>query len=155
MEEKIKDAKGVVYQYFKCLDEKNIESASQLFSPNCEVYFPSLTFKGQENWKISMTDQFKVFNTMASKIEEMIIQGNLVAARVFHTASYRENIQTDMGIIKAAGKTASWRAIATFKMDDNLLIQEEWIMRDEVGLIKQLGIRPNFKSVLMKMFKKS
>jgi len=41
--------------------------------------------------------------------------------------------------IESAGKTVTWNAIAIFRFEDRWII-EEWVTRDELGMILQLGL---------------
>ena len=46
---------------------------------------------------------------------------------------------------RSGGKTVTWPAIAIFRFHDSK-IAEEWVSRDELGMLIELGVLANVKN---------
>ena len=46
-----------------------------------------------------------------------------------------------IGRVAAAGKSIAWDATAVFRLQDGRIV-EEWVSRDELGMLQQLGAMP-------------
>jgi predicted ester cyclase len=68
-------------------------------------------------------------------------RGDLVACRLQHNAVLRGEFTSRIGTFDVAGKPIEWSANVFFRFE-NGLIKEEWIARDELGILLGLGIVP-------------
>ena len=71
----------------------------------------------------------------------MIAEGDLVAVRLRHKVTYRADWQSRAGKIASSGKSITWTANVFFRMRDEMIV-EEWVERDEAGMLQQLGALP-------------
>jgi predicted ester cyclase len=62
-----------------------------------------------------------------------------VACRLSHQAVNRGEWTSRLGRHAVAGKTVAWPAIAIFRIHDGK-IAEEWVNRDELGMLIELGV---------------
>ena len=51
----------------------------------------------------------------------------------------RDDWTSRLGKHSVAGKTVTWQAIAIFRLRDRK-IAEEWVCRDELGMLIELGV---------------
>ena len=66
-----------------------------------------------------------------------------ISCRLSHLAVHRDNWKSRIGYHEVAGKTVGWSAIANFRIEGDK-IAEEWVCRDELGMLIELGvIRPS------------
>ena len=79
---------------------------------------------------------YSEFNTI---MHDLIAEDDRVACRLSHRAVNRGEWTSRLGCHDVAGKTVSWPAIAIFRFRDGK-IAEEWVSRDELGMLIELGV---------------
>ena len=74
------------------------------------------------------------------ELSGVIAEADMVAARVLHRTRVRPHVFVSrVGDVTVTGEQAlEWRAIVQFRLQDGR-IAEEWVMRDELGMLLQLG----------------
>lgn len=70
---------------------------------------------------------------------ELIAEEDRVACRLSHKAVNRGEWTSHLGKHAVTGKTVNWQAIAIFRLRDRK-IAEEWVCRDELGMLIELGV---------------
>ena len=80
-----------------------------------------------------------MYSEFTTTIYDLIAEEDRVACRLSHQAVNRGEWTSRLGHHKVAGKPVSWSAIAIFRFR-NGKIAEEWVSRDELGMLIQLGI---------------
>lgn len=133
--------KALVRRYFdEVLDGKRTEVVYELFATDCRVHFPHETEPrvGSEVVFRSLAAARDNVGTMVSHLEHIIAEGDLVAVRLRHDVTYQADVPSRVGKLSAAGKSVSWVAQAFFRIRDGKIV-EEWVQRDEAGILEQLG----------------
>jgi predicted ester cyclase len=141
----LEDNKAVVRRYFdEVLDGKRTEVVYELFAPNCRVHFPHETEPrvGSHVVAAALAQGSARTSSMVSHIEHLIAEGDLVAVRLRHDVTYQDDIPSRVGMLSARGKSVSWVAHAFFRLKDGRIV-EEWVQRDEAGILQQLGGLPS------------
>ena len=62
----------------------------------------------------------------------------MVAVRLRHDVTYIADVPSRVGMLPAAGKSVMWYAHPMFRIQDGKIV-EEWVQRDEAGILEQLG----------------
>jgi predicted ester cyclase len=133
--------KALVRRYFdEVLDGRRTEVVYELFAPDCRVHFPHETEPrvGSDVMFAALAASRDRQVGMVSHLEHIIAEGDLVAVRLRHDTTYSDDIPSRVGTLSAAGKTISWVAHAFFRIQDGKIV-EEWVQRDEAGILEQLG----------------
>ena len=65
--------------------------------------------------------------------------------RLSHRAANRDVWTSRLGRHDVAGKPVSWPAIAILRIRDGKIV-EEWVSRDELGMLIELGVLVPFGS---------
>lgn len=129
--------KAVVRRFFdEVLDGGDRSVMSQLFARGATQHFPGrdLTFDGVQP---SATRTGRRF---ATTLHHLLAVGDFVVAHLTHDVTFAEGERwpTRLGPIEAGGRSVSWDAIVLFHFTDGR-IDEEWVARDELDVLTQLG----------------
>lgn len=132
--------KKVVRRYFEeALDPGNPDILEELFADNCVIYRPGLEpLHGLEMISLIVTAAHEIYIKFKTTIHEMIAEGDFVAVRLTHNAVYRGVWNTPVGAFDCTDKKTNWQAMVMFKLD-NAKIIEERVMRDELGMLLDVG----------------
>jgi steroid delta-isomerase-like uncharacterized protein len=135
--------KKIVRRIFEeAFNKGNLEVIDDVFSPNYIAHglLPDLP-EGREGIK----QTFRIFRTgfpdFNVKVEDTIVEGDKVVARLSGKGTHQGAF---MGV-PATGKEGSLSAIVIYHFSGDK-IDEGWVQRDGLGLMKQLGAIPPLKS---------
>jgi hypothetical protein len=116
--------KAVVERYFReVLDQKKIEVLPELLTPDVVLHRPGFDVVGLD-----------------AALSGLMAEGDLVAVRISHRTRARPHaFRSRAGEVKLEMEQAlNWTAIVQFRLKDGK-IAEEWVMRDELGMLLQMG----------------
>ena len=136
--------KSVVRRYFQdVLDGGQVSLVAELFAPDCIVHRPELPkpMVGREQVTAYVSARPRAYSHSVTSFEHVIAEDDLVAVRLRHEVTYRLDWQSRAGKIAASGKSITWTANVFFRMRDEMIV-EEWVERDEAGMLQQLGALP-------------
>jgi len=136
--------KAVVRRYFEdVLDGGQVSLVAELFAPDCVVHRPELPepLVGREQVTAYVSARPRAYSHSVTSFEHVIAEGDLVAVRLRHEVTYRADWQSRAGKIAAVGKSITWTANVFFRIRDEMIV-EEWVERDEAGMLQQLGALP-------------
>jgi predicted ester cyclase len=133
--------KGVIRRYFGALDGGKVEVIRELFTEDCVIHRPEspspiVGLEGIKRIVSGVLERYSHFKTM---IYDIIAETDRVVCRLSHRATYKGNWTSRIGEHSVEGKQVNWDAIAIFRMSDSK-IAEEWVCRDELGMLLQLGV---------------
>ncbi|MBI1998576.1 MAG: ester cyclase [Deltaproteobacteria bacterium] len=132
----------VVRSYFhKVLDQGNVELIEDLFHPQCVMHRPGGTVVGLDAVRNVVAHRKETFSQFGTEIHDMFGSGGRVVARLTHRGVGGGIWRLRPGSFDISGKTVTWNAIAIFRFEADRII-EEWVTRDELGIILQLGLFP-------------
>ncbi len=134
-------AETVVYRYFKeVLDEGETDLIESLFHEGVIVHRADAPgpLQGREAVERIVQMRKTLFSSFKTTIHDLFSEGDKVVARISHEVVPIDKMPTRVGLVDAAGKLIEWDAIAIFRFD-NGVIAEEWVSRDELGVLIQLG----------------
>jgi len=140
--------KAVVRRFVEeVLDGGNTDVMLEIFAPNCVIHFAHLAepYVGNAVYAAALAPGVSRRSSMVTTIEQMIAEGDMVALRLRHDVTYTADVPSRVGMLPAAGKSVSWYAHPMFRLEDGR-ISEEWVQRDEAGILQQLGALPSRES---------
>ncbi len=134
--------KDIVRRYFEeVVDAGRVDILDQLFTDSCIIYRPELAqpIVGIEAFKQALKGILDVYTEFATTIHDLIGEKDRIACRLNHRGVHRGEWITRVGRHAVPGKTVTWDAIAIFRFAEGK-VAEEWVSRDELGMMIQLGI---------------
>jgi len=133
--------KSVVRRYFEqVIDGGRIELLDELAAADCIIHRPEAAgpIRGVAAFKQAVGKILAVYSEFHTTIHDMIAGDDKVVCRLTHKGVHATNWTSRIGTHAVAGKPVSWPAIAIFRVQEGR-IAEEWVCRDELGMLIQLG----------------
>jgi predicted SnoaL-like aldol condensation-catalyzing enzyme len=133
--------KAVVERYFReVLDGGRVELLPELFTRDVVLHRPGFDVNGIDAAMQRLRAVLREFSAFSSELSGLMAEGDLVAARVSHRTRVRPHaFRSRAGETLIAREQAlDWTALAQFRLKDGR-IAEEWVMRDELGMLLQMG----------------
>ena len=114
----------------------NLDAADEIYAPNYVGHDPSNPedIRGQEAAKQAAADYREAFPDLQVTIEELIAEGDKVAARV----RFRGTHQGELEGIAPTGRRVESTGIVISRIEGGK-IAEDWANFDDLGLMRQLG----------------
>jgi len=134
--------KATVRRYFEeALDKRKLEILDKIVAIDCLIHRPEAQepIRGLTAFKQALGRILQVYSEFSTTIHDLIAEDDRVACRLSHCAVNRGEWTSRLGLHDVAGKPVSWPAIVIFRFHDGK-IAEEWVSRDELGMLIQLGV---------------
>ncbi len=130
--------KALVQQLFHLQERGDLSTVDQFITPNWVNHDPSLPpLQGYEGFK-QLTMLFRsAFPDLHTEIEDMLAEGDKVAARIRFRATNTGSFQG----MPATGKAVDVTATGIFRVVDGK-VTDNWVNLDVLGLLQQLGVVP-------------
>jgi hypothetical protein len=133
----VEENKATIERYFHDgLDQDNQALVQELFAAGAKRHMP-----GREgNRRDGSLPPPRLTTTFRTEIHDLIGEGENVVARITHFATYGPGAEyvCQMGSFPCNEHSVQWDATVVFRFV-NGKIDEEWINRDELGVLRQLG----------------
>ena len=133
--------KTIVERYFReALDQRRFDLLPDLLARDVVLHRPGFDVTGLDAAMQRLRAVFQDYSAFSTELSGLIAEGEMVAVRVAHRARVRPHtFRSRAGDVKlAAEQDLHWAAIVQFRLKDGK-IAEEWVMRDELGMLLQLG----------------
>jgi polar amino acid transport system substrate-binding protein len=142
--------KAAVHRFFEeVVDKGNLGVVDELYTADCMVHrleYPR-PIAGPQAWKQALScGILQVYGKFKTTIHELIAEDDRVACRLSHKALHREDWTSRIGRHAVAGKAVGWQSMVVFHFRDGK-IAEQWVIRDELGMLIELGILPRHPMV--------
>jgi predicted ester cyclase len=132
--------KQVVRRYFhEVLDQGKVGLVEELFHPQCVMHRPGGTVMGIDAVRGVAERRKETFSRFETQIHDLFGCGDRLVARLSHSGVGAGMWPSRLGAYDVTGKTVTWNAMAIFRFDNHQII-EEWVARDELGMILQFGL---------------
>ena len=144
----IESNKAIVRRYFEeVLDQHNLDILDEMVTMDCVIHRPEVSepIRGLEAFRQALERILQVYSEFKTTIHDVIAEEDRVACRLSHRAVNRSKWTSRLGTHAVAGKTVTWPAIAIFRFHDSK-IAEEWVSRDELGMLIELGVLASVKN---------
>ncbi len=141
----IESNKKVVRRYFEeAVDKRNPDILDELFTTDCVIHRPESpeAIVGLENFRRVFLGIVNTYSEISTAIHDLVAEEDRVAIRLSHEMMNRGVWTSRIGSHEVGGKPVGWSAIAIFRIHGGK-IAEEWVCRDELGMLVQLGVLPS------------
>ena len=138
--------KATVRRYFEeVLDQGKLDVLDEIVATDCVIHRPEIQepITGLSAFKQVVERILQVYSEFSTTIHDLIAEDERVACRLRHRAVNRREWTSRLGRHDVAGKPVSWPAIVIFRLCDGK-IAEEWVCRDELGMLIELGVLAPF-----------
>lgn len=133
--------KAIVERYFhEVLDRKRIEVLPELFARDVVLHRPGFDVTGLDAAMQRLRAVLEDFSALSSELSGLIAEGDMVSVRIQHRTRARPHtFRSRAGEVKLeTEQELNWTAIVQFRLKDGKIV-EEWVMRDELGMLTQMG----------------
>jgi predicted ester cyclase len=140
----IENHKAVVRRYFEEVIDGRANVLEELFTPDCIIHRLELPepIRGLEQFQMFLEmARFSIQQTRTT-IHRLVAEGDYVTAHLSHRTLFGGPVGTPLGMKDATGVQVEWSALVLFRCQDGK-IAEEWVYRDEMGTLRQLGFLPS------------
>jgi len=134
--------KAIVRRYFEeALDQMNVAILDDIVTTDCIIHRPEVPepIRGLAAFKQFFERIPQVYSELTTTIHDLLAEEDRVACRLSHRAVHRGEWISRLGRHAVGGKTVQWSAIAIFRLREGK-IAEEWVYRDELGMLLDLGV---------------
>ncbi len=135
--------KELVRRYFAALDSRVPGAATDMFAPDAVIHRSDAPepIVGREGMKRFAGRNRPGYTAFRTSIDDLITEGDKVVARIRHFVTFESDWESPIGRVAAAGREGWWGATAIFQIRDGQIV-EEWVARDDLGLLQRLGALP-------------
>ncbi len=96
--------------------------------------------KDVEGIKAARAETWKAFTDHKVKIEHLIVEGNMAAARITLSGKHTGEVNG----VKPTGKEITVTANGIYRIEDGKIV-EDWTEWDNLSIMRQLGLAPQLK----------
>jgi steroid delta-isomerase-like uncharacterized protein len=130
--------KAVVRRWIEAYNERDLEAEADARAPGYVAHAPGLPGSlDSEAWTQFLSSFTESFPDIRLTVEDIVAEGDTVAARVAFHGTHRGEFQG----IPPTGKEVAFSSIEIDRMVDGK-VQEHWFEMDLLGLMQQLGAIP-------------
>jgi predicted ester cyclase len=128
----------LVRRMYAALDANDLSAVPELFDPAWRNYDPAMPpLAGHDGARQLITILKSAFPDLRTTVDQVLVEGDLVAARLTHAATH---LGPFLGI-PPTGRQATVTATGIFRVQDGRLAENR-VVFDALGLLRQLGIVP-------------
>jgi steroid delta-isomerase-like uncharacterized protein len=126
----------VVQNFYKLLDEVNLDAVEDLITPDIEIYYQSMKEPANfEDMKPLIEIFYTSFPDYKHSIESVIASGDMVVMRITYSGTHEDTFME----IPPTGNNFVYKGIFMFQLNDNK-IMKMWGVEDELTMMRQLGL---------------
>jgi steroid delta-isomerase-like uncharacterized protein len=128
----------LVHQMYAAIDSGNVAAVPGLFGPSWVNHDPSMPpLAGHEGARQLIAILKGAFPDFQTTIDELLVEGDWVAARMTHTATHSGTFMQ----IPPTGRSATVTATGIFHISNGRIVENRMVF-DALGLLRQLGVVP-------------
>lgn len=129
----VRTTRETVRKAFEALNDRNREGFRELHAADAVVDTSGEQFRGIDAIEEEEFGLFESFSDLTYAIEELVGEGDLVAARWTATGTH----DGELGGIEPTGRTVEFPVFGMFRIDEGR-IAYIWILPDRLAMLEQL-----------------
>jgi steroid delta-isomerase-like uncharacterized protein len=133
--------KAVIRRWIEAYNERDLEAEADVLAPGYVAHVPGgpgpLGLEGLEAWRQFTAPFTEAFPDLRLTVEDIMAEGEMVAARVAFHGTHRGAFQG----IPPTGKEVAFSSMEFNRVVDGK-VEEHWVELDLLGLMQQLGAIP-------------
>lgn len=125
--------------YHDTINAGNLATVDELYAPDVELHLPGIPEDpyGPGPVKDLLATMRTTFPGLRVTIEDLVVEGDTVAARV----TFRQPHPGTLHGVSPRLPPAAWVRLDIFRLFKGRIV-EQWADRDDVALLRQLGVPP-------------
>ena len=134
--------KDTLQAYLDAFNKGDIEAIASLYAPSTEYWnpFSPQAITSPDAVREFETPMFSAFSSVRAELEESIVEGDRVAARVVVHGEHTGDLQTPGGPVPATGKAIELHSAEFVRVDGDGRIVEHHRIFDAAAFMAQLGL---------------
>jgi predicted ester cyclase len=135
------DHKALAVRFFEALDTGNMGLLQNIFTEDCAFHRGDLIepARGLPGIRSIVEKRVQLYRDFKTTTHQIIGEGDLVATRETHEGIHRGQYPTPIGTFDVTGRPIQWTSQVFFRFKESK-IAEMWVARDELGILRSLGI---------------
>jgi steroid delta-isomerase-like uncharacterized protein len=131
--------KAVIRRWIEAYNERDLEAEAAVLAADYVAHVPAAPgpLEGLEAWRQFSGPFAEAFPDLRLTVEDIMAEGDMVAARVAFDGTHRGEFQG----IPPSGKEVAFSSIEVNRVVDGK-VEEHWVELDLLGLMQQLGAIP-------------
>ena len=130
------DNKALVHRWFEEVwNRGRAEAIDEMMASGCVVHGLGSDLQGPGGFKLFHTSYRNAFPDVSVKIDDIVSEGSIVAARWSGTGTHRGN---GLGF-PATGKSVNFTGMVFVRIENGKLV-EGWNNFDQLGMLQQVGV---------------
>jgi steroid delta-isomerase-like uncharacterized protein len=131
--------KAVLRRWIEAYNERDLQAEADVLAPDYVAHVPAVPgpLEGLEAWRQFSGSFAEAFPDIRLSIEDIMAEGDMVAARVAFRGTHRGEFQG----IPPTGKEVAFTSIEVNRVVEGK-VEEHWVELDLLGLMQQLGAIP-------------
>jgi steroid delta-isomerase-like uncharacterized protein len=131
--------KAVLRRWIEAYNERDLQAEADVLAPDYVAHVPAVPgpMEGLEAWRQFSGSFAEAFPDIRLTIEDIMAEGDMVAARVAFRVTHRGEFQA----IPPTGKEVNFTAMEINRVVEGK-VEEHWVELDLLGLMQQLGAIP-------------
>jgi steroid delta-isomerase-like uncharacterized protein len=133
--------KAVIRRWIEAYNERDLEAEADVLAPGYVAHVPGapgpLGLEGLEAWRQFTAPFTEAFPDLRLTVEDIMAEGEMVAARVAFHGTHRGAFQG----IPPTGKEVAFSSMEYNRVVEGK-VEEHWVELDLLGLMQQLGAIP-------------
>jgi steroid delta-isomerase-like uncharacterized protein len=131
--------KSVIRRWIEAYNQRDLEAEAAVLAPGYVAHVPAAPgpLEGLEAWRQFTAPFTEAFPDLRLTVEDIMSEGDMVAARVAFHGTHRGELQ---------GIPPTGKKVAFSSMEFNRVVggkvEEHWVELDLLGLMQQLGAIP-------------
>jgi predicted ester cyclase len=133
--------KALAVRFFEALDTGNLGVLQDIFTEDCVFHRGDLIepARGLAGISSVVDKRVQLYRDFRTTIHQIIGEGDLGATRETHEGIHRGQFPTPIGTFDVTGRPIEWTSQVFFRFNGGK-IAEMWVARDELGMLRSLGI---------------
>ena len=131
--------KSVIRRWIEAYNQRDLEAEAAVLAPGYVAHVPAAPgpLEGLEAWRQFTAPFTEAFPDLRLTVEDIMSEGDMVAARVAFHGTHRGELQG----IPPTGKKVAFSSMEFNRVVDGQ-VEEHWVEINLLGLVQQLGVTP-------------
>ena len=135
----VEDQNAVVRRWMDAWNKQDLDAAENLLAADYVRHDANLPdIDGPAAQREFIAGIFSAFPDLDLRLEQLITQGDLVAARI----SLRGTHRAEFSGVPATGNEVAFESVEIFRLAGGKIV-EQWVLMNAMGLFQQLGAIPS------------
>ena len=134
-------SRALVRRYLDAMNAHDIDALCALVAEGLVNHAAIPEAQGRQGMRKIVEKLGKAFPDATFKVEDVIAENDRVVCRLVFSGTHTGDLDFVRWPIKATGRRVEIDHLHVFRVKDDKIV-ESWACRDDLGLVRQLGVLP-------------